>query len=118
MLAAAAERIADSVAPPPLDEGVTIVSRRDGAPGGRKADKNRASREEHYARTEAGEEKPGLPSIPDGTFLVTPDQHRAAAQLRPLAGDPKAQELAACRELLARVIQKRLDEQVPPLAPR
>jgi hypothetical protein len=55
----------------------------------------------------------------DGTFRMTPDEHRAAAtQLRRLAGDPKAQELAACHELLARVIQKRLDEKVPPLAPR
>jgi hypothetical protein len=50
----------------------------------------------------------------DGTFRMTPDEHRAAvAQLRQLAG-----ELAACHELLARVIQKRLDEPVPPLAPR
>jgi hypothetical protein len=50
----------------------------------------------------------------DGTFRMTPDEHRAAAaQFRQLVGDPKAQELAACHELLARVIQKRLDEQVP-----
>jgi hypothetical protein len=43
---------------------------------------------------------------------MTPDEHRAAAaQLRWLAEDPKAQELAAIHELLARVIQKRLDTQ-------
>ena len=55
----------------------------------------------------------------DGMFLLTPDQHLTVAKdLRRQVNDPKAQELAAAHEKLADAIQKRLDEQAPPLAPR
>jgi len=55
----------------------------------------------------------------DGMFLLTPDQHRTVAKdLRRQVNDPKAQELATAHEKLAVAIQKRLDEQLPPLAPQ
>jgi hypothetical protein len=53
----------------------------------------------------------------DGMFFLTPDQHLTVAKdLRRQVNDPKAQELATVHEKLAVAIQKRLDEQVPPLA--
>jgi hypothetical protein len=55
----------------------------------------------------------------DGMSHLTPDQHRTVAKdLRRWVNDPKAQELATAHEKLAGAIQKRLDEQVPPLAPQ
>jgi hypothetical protein len=41
-----------------------------------------------------------------------------AKDLRRQVNDPKAQELTTAHEKLAVAIQKRLDEQVPPLAPQ
>jgi hypothetical protein len=55
----------------------------------------------------------------DGMFLLTPEQHRTVAKdLRRQVNDRKAQELATAHEKLAVAIQKRLDEPVPPIAPR
>jgi hypothetical protein len=52
-------------------------------------------------------------------FLLTPEQHRTVAKdLRRRVNDPKAEELATAHEKLGVAIQKRLDEQVPPIAPR
>ena len=58
----------------------------------------------------------------DGNFLMTPDQHRAAAALlRDEAaelGNTKAATLAALHNVLAEAIQLRIDEQCPPTAPQ
>jgi hypothetical protein len=45
---------------------------------------------------------------------VMEERHAGRRQVN----DPKAQELATAHEKLAVAIQKRLDEQVPPLAPQ
>jgi hypothetical protein len=58
----------------------------------------------------------------DGDFLMTPDEHRAAAALlRDEAtdrGDSNAAVLAALHNVLAEAVQLRIDEQCPPTAPR
>jgi hypothetical protein len=58
----------------------------------------------------------------DGNFLMTPDEHRAAAVLlRDEAADScesKAAVLAALHNVLAEAIQLRIDEQCPSTAPQ
>ena len=76
--------------------------------------------EEHHAGTNEGQGSQAFQALSlDRMFLLTPDQHRTVAKdLRRQVNDPKAQELATAHEKLAVAIQKRLDEQVPPLAPQ
>jgi hypothetical protein len=57
----------------------------------------------------------------DGDFLMTPDEHRAAASLLREAaaecGDGEAAVLAVLHNVLAEALQLRIDEQCPPTAP-
>jgi hypothetical protein len=57
----------------------------------------------------------------DGDFLMTPDEHRAAAALlreeAAACGDAKAAVLASLHSVLAEAVQLRIDEQCPPTAP-
>ncbi len=76
--------------------------------------------EEYHAGTNEGQGKPGIPSPLAGWDVPldagpAPDR---GERLRRQVNDPKAQELATAHEKLAVAIQKRLDEQVPPLAPQ
>jgi hypothetical protein len=71
---------------------------------------------------------PGVPNSEafrlsaDGNFLMTPDEHRAAAALlRDQAAehrDGKAAVLAVLHSVLAEAIQLRIDEKCPPTAPQ
>jgi len=57
----------------------------------------------------------------DGDFLMTPDEHRAAAALLREAaaacGDAKAAVLSSLHSVLAEAVQLRIDEQCPRTAP-
>jgi hypothetical protein len=58
----------------------------------------------------------------DGNFLMTPDEHRAAAVLlgdeAAECGDSQAAVLAVLHNVLAEAMQLRIDEQCPPTAPQ
>jgi hypothetical protein len=76
--------------------------------------------EERHAGTHEGREKPSIPNPLAGWDVPldagsAPDRGEGFATV---VNDPKAQELGTAHEKLAGAIQKRLDEQVPPLAPQ